>query len=139
VSGRGDATSTPRADREPDRDDASNGDRHPHRHADRRPSPKAVLLAVAIGCIVLFAAGAVVQRATRNTDAVSFRGGRYVDPVALTRAQVEHDYGRFRRTPGRIDGRHVLVPTRNPVADPPRLLFVIDANGRTGVLYGLSK
>lgn len=119
MPGRGDSTSTPRA--------------------DRRPSAKRVLLAVGIGCILLFAAGVAVQMATRNADAVDFRGGHYVDPVTLTRAQIEHDYGRFRRTPGRIDGRRILLPTRAPVTDPPRLLFVIDRNGRTGVLYGLSK
>lgn len=121
VPRRGDSTSTTRGGAPP------------------RPSAKRVLLAVAVAAVLLFAAGVAVQMATRNTDAVDFRGGRYVDPVPLTRAQVEHDYGRFRRAPGRIDGRNVLVPTRAPTTDPPRLLFVVDRNGRTGVLYGLSK
>jgi hypothetical protein len=107
--------------------------------SDRRPSRRSVLLAIAAGVVALFAAGVGFQALARNTDAVDFRGGHYVDPVPLTRAQAEQDYGTFARIGGRVDGLRVLAPTRPPLTNPPRLLFVLDANGRTGVLYGLSK
>jgi len=51
----------------------------------RRPSAKQVLIAVAIGFVLLFGAGVAFQAATTGTDAVTFRGGRYVEPSPQAR------------------------------------------------------
>ena len=98
-----------------------------------------MLLAVAVGCVVLFGAGVAYQAASGKTDSVTFHGGRYVDPVLLTRAQVEHDYGAFKPA-GRaeIDGRRVFVPAKQANRVRPDIIF-LRKDARTGVLYGLRK
>ena len=105
----------------------------------RRPSAKQVLIAVAIGFVLLFGAGVAFQAATTGTDAVTFRGGRYVDPVPLTRAQIEHDYGAFKSAGARIDGRPVYVPVKASQGRQPGVIFVLEHDGRNAVLYGLRK
>ncbi len=105
----------------------------------RRPSAKQVLIAVAIGFVLLFGAGIAFQAATTGADAVTFRGGRYVDPVPLTRAQIQHDYGTFKRAGGRIDGRPVYVPAKTRQGQQPGVIFVLERDGRNAVLYGLHK
>ncbi len=105
----------------------------------RRPSAKHVLIAVAIGFVLLFGAGIAFQAATTGADAVTFRGGRYVDPVPLTRAQIQHDYGAFKRAGGRIDGRPVYVPAKTRQGQQPGVIFVLERDGRNAVLYGLRK
>jgi hypothetical protein len=98
-----------------------------------------VLLAVAVGCVVLFGAGVAYQAASGNTDAVTFHGGRYVDPVLLTRAQVEHDYGALQPAgSAKIDGRRVFVPVKQASRVRPDVIF-LRKDARTGVLYGLRK
>ncbi len=105
----------------------------------RRPSAKQVLIAVAIGFVLLFGAGVAFQAASTGADAVSFRGGRYVDPVPLTRAQIEHDYGVFKRAGAQIDGRPVYVPIKTGQDRRPAVIFVLEHDGRNAVLYGLRK
>ncbi len=105
----------------------------------RRPSAKHVLIAVAIGFVLLFAAGVAFQAATTGSDAITYRGGRYVDPVPLTRAQIEHDYGTFKRAGGRVDGRPVYVPLTASEDGHPSLIFLLERDGRNAVLYGLRK
>ena len=105
----------------------------------RRPSAKHVLIAVAVGFVLLFAAGIAFQAATTGVDAVTFRGGKYVDPVPLTRAQIQHDYGAFKRAGGRIDGRPVYVPVRTRQDHKPSVIFLLERDGRNAVLYGLRK
>ena len=98
-----------------------------------------MLLAVAVGSVLLFGSGVAYQAATRNTDAVMFHGGRYVEPILLTRAQVEHDYGAFQPAGGaRIEGRQVFVPVKQASRARPDIIF-LRKDVRTGVLYGLSK
>jgi hypothetical protein len=98
-----------------------------------------VLLAVAVGSVVLFGAGVAYQAASRKTDVVTFHGGRYVDPVLLTRAQVEHDYGAFQPAgSAQIGGRRVFVPVKQAKRVRPDVIFV-RKDARTGVLYGLRK
>ncbi len=98
-----------------------------------------MLLAVGVGCVVLFGAGVAYQAASRSTDAVIFHGGRYVDPVLLTRAQVEHDYGAFQPAGNaKIDGRRVFVPVKQANRVRPDIIF-LRKDARTGVLYGLRK
>ncbi|MDQ5822084.1 MAG: hypothetical protein M3540_11650 [Actinomycetota bacterium] len=107
---------------------------------DRRRSKKQVLLAVAVGFVVLFGTGVAFEAASRDTNAVTFHGGDYVDPVPLTRAQIEYQYGAFVPAgSARIDGRRVFVPTKQRDAVRPDVLFVLEPNGRNAVLYGLSK
>ena len=105
----------------------------------RRPRAKHVLIAVAIGFVVLFGAGVAFEAATSGADAVTFRGGKYVDPVPLTRAQIQHDYGPFKREGGQIDGRPVYVPVETKQGRKPRVIFVLERDGRNAVLYGLRK
>jgi hypothetical protein len=106
---------------------------------DRRPSRKHVLLSVAVGFVVLFGAGVAYQAASRDTDAVTFHGGRYVEPILLTRAQVEHDYGAFQPAGNaRIGGRRVFVPVKQATRVRPDIIF-LRKDVRTGVLYGLRK
>ncbi len=105
----------------------------------RRLSAKHVLIAVAITFVLLFAAGVAFQAATTGTDTVTFRGGKYVDPVPLTRAQIQHDYGAFKRAGGRIDGRRVYVPVKTRQDRKPGVIFVLERDGRNAVLYGLRK
>ena len=98
-----------------------------------------MLLAVAVGSLVLFGGGVAYQAATRNTDAVTFHGGRYVEPILLTRAQVEYDYGAFQPAgDARIQGRQVLVPVKQANRVRPDIIF-LRKDVRTGVLYGLRK
>jgi hypothetical protein len=98
-----------------------------------------VLLAIAVGVVVLFGAGVAYQAASRNTDAVTFHGGRYVEPILLTRAQVEHDYGAFQPAGNaRIEGRLVFVPVKQATRVRPDIIF-LRKDVRTGVLYGLRK
>ena len=98
-----------------------------------------MLLAVAVGFVVLFGAGVAYQAASRNADAVTFHGGRYVEPVLLTRAQVEHDYGAFQPAgASRIEGRRVFVPVKQANRVRPDIIF-LRKDARTGVLYGLRK
>jgi hypothetical protein len=98
-----------------------------------------VLLAIAVGVIVLFGAGVAYQAASGDVEAVTFHGGRYVDPVLLTRAQVENDYGAFQPAgTARIDGRRVLVPVKQATRVRPDIIF-LRKDVRTGVLYGLRK
>ena len=98
-----------------------------------------MLLAVAVGSVLLFGSGVAYQAATRNTDAVTFHGGRYVEPILLTRAQVEHDYGAFQPAGGaRIEGRQVFVPVKQASRVRPDIIF-LRKDVRTGVLYGLRK
>lgn len=107
--------------------------------SDRRPTRKHVLLAVAIGVVVLFGAGVAYQAASRNTDAVTFHGGRYVEPILLTRAQVENDYGAFQPAGNAyIEGRRVFVPVKQANRVRPDIIF-LRKDVRTGVLYGLRK
>ena len=98
-----------------------------------------MLLAVAVGVVLLFGAGVAYQAASRDVEAVTFHGGRYVDPVLLTRAQVENDYGAFQSAgSARIDGRLVLVPVKQASRVRPDIIF-LRKDARTGVLYGLRK
>jgi hypothetical protein len=98
-----------------------------------------VLLAVAVGFVVLFGAGVAYQAASRNADAVIFHGGHYVEPILLTRAQVEHDYGAFQPAgAARIAGRRVFVPANQATRVRPDIIF-LRKDARTGVLYGLRK
>ena len=98
-----------------------------------------MLLAVAVGFVLLFGAGVAYQAATRNSGAVTFHGGRYVEPILLTRAQVEHDYGAFQPAGDtRIEGRRVFVPVKQATRLRPDIIF-LRKDARTGVLYGLRK
>ena len=98
-----------------------------------------MLLAVAVGFVVLFGAGVAYQAASRNADAVTYHGGRYVLPILLTRAQVEHDYGAFQAAgAARIEGRLVFVPVKQANRVRPDIIF-LRKDARTGVLYGLRK
>ena len=98
-----------------------------------------MLLSVAVGFVLLFGAGVAYQAATRNSGAVTFHGGHYVEPILLTRAQVEHDYGAFQPAGGaRIEGRRVFVPVKQATRARPDIIF-LRKDVRTGVLYGLSK
>lgn len=95
---------------------------------------------VTIGFVVLFGAGVAFEAASRDTNAVTFHGGRYVDPVPLTRAQIVHDYGPFVRAgSARIDDRRVFVPRKQRAAVRPDVIFLLEQDGRNAVLYGLSK
>lgn len=98
-----------------------------------------MLLAVAVLFVLLFGAGIAYQAASRNTDAVTFHGGRYVEPILLTRAQVENDYGAFQPAgSARIGGRRVLIPVKQATRVRPDVIF-LRKDARTGVLYGLRK
>ncbi len=98
-----------------------------------------MLLAIAVGFVVLFGAGVAYKAASADVEAVTFHGGRYVDPVLLTRAQVEYDYGAFQPAgSARIDGRRVLVPVKQAGRVRPDIIF-LRKDARTGVLYGLRK